>query len=199
MLSIAALLTGRMRRVIHTMRFSGLPRLRPETVAEHSYITTHYALCIALDMMQKNWDVDIGVLLARAIVHDVDEAITADLPRPIKYSSTSFYSEWLRLSTDAMGKLCHELGVDFTELWSQAKDNTLEGQILALADLMAVDGYLLEELELGNKFAVPVLENSLDFLNQFAECTPYQPLKDLAQECIHTVRTISHVPLRQTH
>jgi 5'-deoxynucleotidase YfbR-like HD superfamily hydrolase len=182
---IRELLQGRMRRVVHTRRFSGHPLLRQETVAEHSYLTAHYALCIAISCVREgSRDIDYGKLLSRAIMHDVDEAVSGDLLRPIKYSSPEFRAMWEKISKDAMYGLCREMDMpELYPIWEHAKDDSLEGEILALADLISVHGYLQEEIAMGNTLALKSLRESVPYLTEFASrCCAH--LRALTEECI---------------
>lgn len=166
-LHLRELLVGQTRSVIHVSRFAGTPVQRRESVAEHSYMTAQYALFIGTHCLALGAAVDLGKLLARALVHDLDEAIMVDLPRPIKYADPALRERWHVLCVRAIAEMEKDLGVPFYEHWKDAKDNSLEGAILALADLISVTSYCIEEIQFGNKHMEKVLRANLAYLRQY--------------------------------
>jgi 5'-deoxynucleotidase YfbR-like HD superfamily hydrolase len=166
-LNMQEMLTGKARTVAHVTRFAGIPLHRTENVAEHSYMTAQYAMFIGLECIRLGGAVDMGKLLTRALVHDLDEAIMVDLPRPLKYRDPVLLARWQDMSREAVLQMEMALGVPFFVAWSRAKDHSLEGRILALADLISVTSYVIEELRFGNSFMLPVLKGNIDYLMEF--------------------------------
>jgi 5'-deoxynucleotidase YfbR-like HD superfamily hydrolase len=166
-INLRELLTGKARLVAHVDRFAGTPVHRRETVAEHSYMTAQYALFIGLHCIEKGGNVNMARLLARAIVHDLDEAVMVDLPRPIKYADEELRARWQVLCHAAVQDMERALGVKFFHTWLTAKDGSLDGMILAFADLISVTSYVIEEIKFGNTFMIPVLEGNLTYLHKF--------------------------------
>jgi 5'-deoxynucleotidase YfbR-like HD superfamily hydrolase len=169
MLNMNELLTGKARLVAHVTRFAGTPLHRAENVAEHSYMTAQYALFIGLECQRLGAAVDLGKLLSRALVHDLDEAIMVDLPRPIKYKDPVMLQRWNVMSLDAVLEVELAIGVQFAGSWKHAKDDSLEGKILALADFISVTSYVIEEILFGNSFMVPVLRGNIIYLEGFRD------------------------------
>lgn len=177
-LDIRALLTGEARLVAHVTRFSGTPLLRPENVAEHSYMTAQYAFFIAraieTDTLHPT-DVDLGQLLSRALVHDMDECLLGDLPRPVKYANTEVLRGWNAMAEQAVTQVGETLGVTFTQDWKFAKKpNSLEGDIMALADMISVTAYIIEELRLGNTYMRKLLAGNIGYLQELKEKRGFQ-------------------------
>jgi 5'-deoxynucleotidase YfbR-like HD superfamily hydrolase len=193
MISAEELLTGKARLVAHVTRFAGTPLHRTETVAEHSYMTAQYALFIGWHCISLGGSVDLGKLLSRALVHDLDEAVMVDLPRPIKYADPELLERWKAMCTGVVRGLGDTLGVPFNKEWSEAKDDSLEGHILILADLMTVTAYVIEELRFGNTYMIDVLVGNIGYLEKFlaGALTPHPPaneLKDLARDALIIAR-----------
>ena len=161
------LLTGTARLVAHVSRFAGTPTHRRESVAEHSYMTAQYALFIGWHCQQIGGAVDMAKLLSRALVHDLDEAVMVDLPRPIKYANPLLREQWTAMCHTAVKDIERALGVPFFQAWLEAKDDSLEGNILALADLISVTSYVIEELRFGNTFMQPVLSGNIKYLEMY--------------------------------
>ncbi len=83
------LIRSLIRLLTRAERLEALPRTgwlvcgvrHPESVASHSYMVTVVALFLA---DQIDAEVDVERLLRIAVVHDLPEALTTDLPRPVK-------------------------------------------------------------------------------------------------------------------
>jgi 5'-deoxynucleotidase YfbR-like HD superfamily hydrolase len=99
----------KMLTLSHVPRWAIIDTHRPQNVAEHSYRVMSIALAISEALAQKGQhELDEGMMLRCAIQHDIDESETGDLPTPFKQRN----------------------GL------SQPHPDTLEGQIIAIADLI---------------------------------------------------------------
>jgi 5'-deoxynucleotidase YfbR-like HD superfamily hydrolase len=166
-LNVRELLIGRARHLSYVTRFAGTPVLRPENVAEHSYMTAQYAFMIARHCEELgSRKVNMEKLLIRALVHDMDEAVMVDLPRPIKYADEELRKRWNALCHRVIQELQTALGIPFFAAWLEAKDETLEGEILRLADFMSVTAYVIEEIRRGNSFMQEVLKGNIEYLSE---------------------------------
>ena len=103
--------------VIHSPFYAHLSRLRfikrwglmrnavEEDVAQHSWevaVLAHALAVISSDVLGKN--VDPNAVATRALFHDATEAITGDLPTPVKYSPA------MRHGTQHLeGEVCKEM------------------------------------------------------------------------------------------
>lgn len=150
-LDLRLLLTGVTRRAAHVYRYSSRPVHRKEGVAEHIFYASFYSLVIAKFLIQKGIFVDLGKVLERAVVHDLDEALTGDFLRPVKYGDPAIKEGLDRLSRRFLSEISAQFGVDLTNSWETAKDESLEGRILYLADLLCVVAYVHEEFLYGNR------------------------------------------------
>jgi 5'-deoxynucleotidase YfbR-like HD superfamily hydrolase len=183
-LNLRELLTGKARLVAHVTRFAGTPVHRHETVAEHSFHTAFIALMLGKHCVEMGAAVDLGMLLERAIVHDIDEAIMVDLPRPVKYANPSFLQMWSGMCFEAVQGIESAIGVEFFQAWRNAKSPSLEGRILALADLISVTSYIIEELRFGNTFMQPLLAGNIAYLREFCAKEPSSEISALARDSI---------------
>lgn len=184
-LQMVELLTGTTRNLAHVMRFAGFRIHRRESVAEHTCMTSMLAWFIAQQcMLLGSRDVDMGKLLGRALFHDFDEAIMVDLPRPVKYADERMRKQWHALCCRAVQKIGDDIGVSFFHTWLDAKDRSLEGEILALADLISVTSYLIEEIQMGNTIAVPMLTLNVTYLREHYNKTSYSELRALTMDAV---------------
>lgn len=135
-----------LRRLSYVTRWGIVPRLRPQSVAEHSYFVAMYtdALCVALDLDPASR----GEALRYALQHDVDEGFTGDLPSPMKE-----HVRGLSVLSDTVRG--HILGVV-----PEANPTSRARAIVRCADLLDAVLWLVEEESLGNR-KVEALRQSL--------------------------------------
>jgi len=190
------LVTSDVRRLNHIRRYSSYPIIRQENVAEHLFWVTYSSYLIALDI--KNYTagitVDMDALMEKAMLHDLEESQTGDVVRTFKYHSPEtrtlmnqtaigLISKFL---TDTLPKQVAEHVISRLKV---SKDESLEGQIVALADLLAVLTYGREELLLGNSKMRGILIKSLDYLREFRRNIKHQCLIPYVDEIIRCVLT----------
>jgi len=137
----------------HITRYSSLQQIRPENVAEHSWTVAYYSLLISLDLRDRFTDLDLGEVLAKAVMHDVSETISGDIIRSYKYSTPEMKAATEAADDTNMRILVRDLpvGESLYEFWSEAKDDRLPGRIVAFADLISVVTYVAEEHAMGNR------------------------------------------------
>lgn len=131
--------------LVHDMsavqRFSRLRMVHPENVLAHTGMVCVFAYAIARKLNDcyrvQLPAIDVAWVMARAVVHDMDETITGDIVRPTKYFSAELRSELGRLETKGINNIALALDIpaiisDFTS----AKQGR-EGFVVKLADLLA--------------------------------------------------------------
>jgi len=166
MINLTELLAGDTRQMSSVIRYS-IPHGRGENVAEHSYYVIFYCLLIAKDMQRDGYKIDIEKLLISATIHDLDEAVTGDIIRPVKYSSPELK---LKLNEVAnayarftLRKLESKDAEELYDYWEKSKDpTTLEGQILQMCDMLSVVAYCVERIWSGNKYMRTILRGAYD-------------------------------------
>lgn len=202
-INIREMLLGRPVRLRYITRFSICPRTHDESVAEHSYYTAFYALLLGMDLQMKGHKVEMGVVQARALMHDVDEAYSGDFIRMFKHSTPS-----LKLAID---QACNQFvkkfkdavtpGIDIHMLWKNSKYDDLEGAIVSVADFMSVVSYIGQELNSGNRNMLEHIEDLWKFYDGFWDIPTageikekYKPLKDYILDCGDIMKTLSMIP-----
>lgn len=78
--------SGDVRRLDYVVRYSSIPVSYQETVAAHMYWVSLFSLLIHRHLMPDD-KVLIGMVLTKAVIHDLPESITGDVVRTFKYSS----------------------------------------------------------------------------------------------------------------
>lgn len=146
-------LNSKVRRLSHIRRYSSLPVIRPENVAEHSFYCALIAYTLAHDLKYRRYQVDPDLAMRKAMLHDLEESMTGDILRSFKYSSARLREEIEEAGFVNMGELALDFGAAASPVlrgWGSSKDG-LEGDVVAFADLLCVVAYVREEFIAGNR------------------------------------------------
>jgi 5'-deoxynucleotidase YfbR-like HD superfamily hydrolase len=157
-------LNGNIRRLRHVNRYSAYPCLKPESVAEHLWQVTFICLLIGYDLRRRfSSSIKMEILLAKAATHDISECMSGDIIRTYKYSSDEMRAACEAADRFNMGVLMEdfeEVSHTLYSIWAGAKSDTIEGDIVRFADLVAVVIYCAEEWHLGNTQLDATLERA---------------------------------------
>lgn len=190
-INIREILLGRPTRLRYVVRFSICPRVHDESVAEHSFYTAYIAMMIAVDIHRghlANGDsrgrVDIGLVVSRALMHDMDESYSGDFIRMFKHSSPEVKNAIDSASEGFMKKFTHTVanGAEWVfNLWKEAKDTSIEGLIVSLSDFLSVVSYVVQEINAGNHNMFEHLEDLRKFYETFHD-KKYDELRPYIEE-----------------
>jgi 5'-deoxynucleotidase YfbR-like HD superfamily hydrolase len=159
--------TSRLRFVI---RFSNCPRIHDESVSDHSFYVAIYSYLIGLALVANGTKLDLGRMLGKALLHDVDECFSGDFIRMFKHSTPELKEQIDRACGSFMTKYCADitqsdkLAVWIYGSWFDSKTD-VEGAVVAFADYLSVLSYIHQEIDLGNKR----MERQLPELRRFHE------------------------------
>lgn len=138
-------------------RYSSIHLLKEESVLEHTGFVCMFTYLVCLELNAFNTYVDLGKALSRAVIHDVDEVVTGDIPRPTKYFDSNSIETFKKISEVGISSLIKEMDASdsvqlkLREDWDNSKKDN-EGMVVALADLASVVFKLWDEvILLGNK------------------------------------------------
>lgn len=133
-------------KVAATKRFSGTHLLQEESIADHSVEMA--LLCINFSELVP--ESDVKEMCYRCLIHDLEETLTTDVPRTIKYHNPE-----IKKLIDIAGQemLTEEAGSEFAELATTAKDpNDINGYLVGIADRIQCFVKMRREVEIyGNK------------------------------------------------
>jgi 5'-deoxynucleotidase YfbR-like HD superfamily hydrolase len=163
-LDLRELLIGDINRLRYVKRFGRSLTVHQENDAEHSFYVTMYSLFLTQWTMDNVPDVEPNRerILIAALIHDLDEAFTGDFPRDFKYSDPQMKVELDRVAGKAVERIFRQTyglsGAAHTCMfsdtmarrWQYAKDETVEGCIVAFADFLAVLAFLAQEARTSN-------------------------------------------------
>jgi 5'-deoxynucleotidase YfbR-like HD superfamily hydrolase len=140
------------RDMSYVPRWGILRSIRKQSVAEHSYYVALYADQLAT-LIQ--WEGDTAALLQYALLHDIDETITGDIPGPVKRAAFDKTKMWDKIR-DTMARRFGAINVF-------RLNNPLPEikAIVAVADSIDEISYLIEETILGNKWVKVVLSEAI--------------------------------------
>lgn len=164
MLNLKELLTGDPVRLRYVQRWGTVRVLKPDTTAEHSFFVALYALVVGIwvdETYQMDADyrgrfdaglLNMGELLGRAVVHDLEEARTGDFPRTFKHGGSETIRRCLKdAGAIAAAGICEKLDpggpvkARLQQLWMAEKSGDVEGRILDFADFLAALSFLAQE------------------------------------------------------
>jgi putative hydrolase of HD superfamily len=142
---------------------AGVNRSRPESVGEHSYGTAILAFLISKELIDCDWIINQGKVLSMALIHDLPEALTSDIPHSVtKIGGANLTKSKRKLERDAISQIAKtksSFETWLTEIWDEmVKTTTLESRIVAGADLLDM---LIHALALETSGVSP------EVLNQF--------------------------------
>ena len=137
------------RGMRHMTRFQNTPRIKENNVAEHTGYVAMYTLLIwrYLDMVD-----DYGDLLSKAILHDVHEGISVEMPQNVKRFLRKSVSVIEDYAKDEIFKGMGEM------LRCDLDISPIKGLILKCADIIDALVYSCEEYHMGNKFFLAIIK-----------------------------------------
>lgn len=146
------LISSPLMNLDHTYRYSGTKLVESESLSQHIIDTIMLGMKI---IDEANYKAGIEVLdpskyLMKAICHDLEEVITGDIPRPLKYydedTTASMKNVADQVAFRFFGDQFYE-GDYYYNVWRDAKDDN-EGYILKLVDTLVVVNKVLKEVSL---------------------------------------------------
>lgn len=184
-----------------TRRFSQSRLHHEESVLEHLGFVV-----VVVNMMGRECNdivpgsIDMGVALSKASVHDMEEMITGDIPRPTKYYNESASVAFDEVAEHGMAQVMAEMkmrpssAVGLIEDWRDAKGGN-EGLIVAVADLTAVVWKMWSEIIMMNNLSLMVSCSSiLKYLEELrAKITARQPNPKLRAYLLRVVDGLEEI------
>lgn len=145
-------------RLQDIVRYSQMPKVHNETVAEHSYYVALFSIqiCDDLGLSEKQK----ASAMKMALVHDLPEIYTSDLPSDIKRDNKGL-SEILKTVEDKVIDINMPEYRDIYDKLEKGKHSELVPAIVKLADILSVYQYTLHEESLGNKLMIGIRRDSV--------------------------------------
>ena len=143
------------RDMAYVPRWVILRRHRQQSLAEHSYFVAVYAKQIAELIGYK----DIKEVMWYALIHDIDETITGDIPGPIKRAAFDKKKAEEAMHDVMMHKFGADVLTDLKFTYNEVR------RIVSAADSVEEVCFLMEEMSMGNKdWIKPVADEAVERL-----------------------------------
>lgn len=160
------------RSLAHVMRFNLKPQHFPESVAEHSYFTAYVVALLARMLEKQGVEINKEKALAMALVHDMEEMFSGDIILPFKYYSPEVTEAIQKVNKELIGDVFSDLPEDtasyFISLWNEeGEGETIEAQLVKVADKLSLISKCLEEMKVGNEFFQSIYDAGLEFLYEY--------------------------------
>lgn len=151
-------------------QFQGHPQIKSISVAEHSYYVAMCALLIG-QYLHSQGRSNIEVIenaVVKALMHDVEECVTGDIPYPakqhIKYETNGERNyTFAKYQFDVVKKLFDNIP-NVLASWVASKSDDGSGHIVILADRLALVLYLIREVMLGSIYARDEIDTILSVM-----------------------------------
>lgn len=131
-------------------RFSMVKLSHPENVLEHTGMVCIFAYVLTQHInariAHRGGHLSLGTVLTRATVHDWDEVITGDIPRPTKYYSKELRECFVELERIGLRKIAAMLDTPNAITDHEHSKSGVEGAVVAVADLLAAVHRVWEEV-----------------------------------------------------
>lgn len=149
-------------KLAYITRYSGVPRIKNESVAEHSFFVA--ALVIKLNEV---YDFDIGTALQMAISHDWAEAFIGDATHATKLAYPNIAQAMHEAEKSAIKQFAPRV---YNLLCRYNNQSSVEAKVVALADVVQVAQYAENEVKLGNiGYMIDVANSAYSRLEQLKE------------------------------
>lgn len=137
----------------HTYRYSGTKLVEAESLSQHIVDTIMMGLKIIdkINFITGEDTLNPQVYVMKAVYHDLEEVITGDIPRPLKYYNAATQSSMKdvadRVARQFFTEQFEYQTIKHYELWDDAKEG-FEGYILKLVDNLVVVNKVIKEVSL---------------------------------------------------
>lgn len=184
-------------------RMPGKFKYQEHNVAAHSFKVTKIAQYLATVEEYNGTEIDWKLLYEKALNHDYPEIFTGDIKTPVKYASLELNQLFSQVEQTMTAKFVErEFPKEFQEIYkerfSEGKDSTIEGQILAVADKIDLLYESFGEIQKGNpeELFFEVYEESLGVIKRYKHLACVQDfLENILTEML-TERSIPQSELK---
>ncbi|MEN2006036.1 YfbR-like 5'-deoxynucleotidase [Staphylococcus haemolyticus] len=187
------------------IRLPGKFKYFEHNVAAHSFKVTKIAQYIATVEEHHGNTIDWKSLYEKALNHDFAEVFTGDIKTPVKYAKTELKMLFSQVEQDMVDTFINEEIPEpykdiYRERLQEGKDDSLEGQILSVADKIDLLYETFGEIQKRNPedLFFEIYEHSLETIMQFDHLSSVQ---DFIENVIPEMLTENFIPraeLRET-
>lgn len=183
------------RKMSNLNRMNSMFILRPQSLADHSFHVATLSLMIAKSIQTQ--PIDIEKVLSVALLHDLEEVFTGDIPYPVKKQYTRLNQELEVTAAFELSKLIepvdlYKSGRLVISAVKNTSDNSLESQIVVAADMLELLIRSIEEVLVGNRTTevTEVINNAYGHLSQMVINKKAPIINVLADEWMSKLETL---------
>lgn len=148
----------RLYRLTYIVRYSNVPRVNNEDVAQHSFLVS-----ALLFQLREEYEFNLGSALIISTSHDILESETSDVCHLLKKEHPDLYIALKVAEKQAVKKFPKYIKIGI-ELYDG--DQTIESKMVHLADAIQCQQYAENEIKLGSShYFDEVRENSIKRIN----------------------------------
>lgn len=145
------IISSPMLQTNNVFRYSGTKMIEPESLTTHIYETQMIGYMIINHMANYCGDeLDKGLYLEKVLHHDLEESMTGDVVRTLKYHNPAVLSELQKVAYEVAEELYdtyfEDKDKELLSIWDDAKTGD-EGFILKLVDTLTVVNRVVKEVE----------------------------------------------------
>lgn len=154
------------RRLQNVQRFSIWNKIKPQSVAEHCYNVSLYAMVLADLERGFGNTVDMEKIFRMCLIHDLEEAVTGDIMHDFKYNNPNLLEMIQRFSLKCFHDMVRDLPNPLPEKYIELKkiiknDDSIEDKIVEAVDNLDVLLWAVEERRLGNSELDPLIQKNI--------------------------------------
>ena len=159
------------RNLAHSVRYSAQPQHFPESVAEHSFFTAYIGSVLCNLLHKEGVEVDTTRVIEMALVHDTEEQLSGDILGPFKHYTAEVREAISTVNKEILPQVFEGLPEDlrnhYVSLWVEdGEGETIEAQIVKMADKISLISKCEEEIKVGNEFFEPILAGQIESLKE---------------------------------
>jgi len=154
------------------LRFSTVPTIHKQNVAEHSYFVALIAWLICVRMETKGIEINTEKVLKLSLIHDLPESVSGDMPRSVKKGEIRKIITELEDSVFQMmiGDLPEDMYDELSATYRRWElGDSLEEKVMRFSDILESAIYCLCEKELGNSNMDRIISNMIIWIDGFED------------------------------
>ena len=150
--------TSTVMKLCNVNRFSMATLASKESVLEHVGMVALISLQVGEGLNDEGNTISLEKLLIKSLLHDIEETIVGDLPRPTKHHSMELRILVRELESESAEAVLKEANLQkYFHHWNQSKDGP-EGHIVSFVDILVVLMKFHDEIILrGNRSMIDMI------------------------------------------
>lgn len=172
------LVSSPMMNATNIYRYSGIKLVESENLAEHTYETLMlgYIIISNIKRLCPSEDISLESYMHQALHHDLEESLTGDVARPLKYHNSDVKRELNKVAYEVSLEMYKDYFSEreFQLYWEDAKSGK-EGFILRIVDMLTVAFKAVKEVRvLNNMYFMKVVKEVNLYLSEVYEAVTNQ-------------------------